>query len=198
MNNTLIKRLINNSSTLTYRGVETKRKMLSYNYEDFNNLPQINYKDFEKIKKYFDIPVFYDTLFINIYQNGDKIGKHKDKIKNMDPSIKVVSVSIGLDENMKIINNDNLDLGYMEIEEEKQRIINNKPIIFNGYMEEHKAYTKKSKLFKYRVNFTFRAKYEENKCENLCENCEKIDGNCSKNMAIQMFFLSQMYDNLEK
>ncbi len=62
---------------------------------------------------------------------------------------------------MEIIKDDNndLDLGY-EINDywHYNLIINNKPIYFRRFKHQYKAYTSNTKLFEYRLNFTFKCK----------------------------------------
>ena len=106
---------------------------------------------------YFDIPDEYDNVFVNVYEHNGAIGSHCDKTYGMDLKKKIISVSIGIDNNNQDITEEK-KLGWMKMGRYKIDIINNKKIEF-WYDCEHSAKTllQKKDNLKYRVNFTFRA-----------------------------------------
>ena len=96
----------------------------------------------------------YDQCLVNVYNSGGRIGVHKDSQKDIDTSVPVLSISYGWADDCPVA--DGTKLGSMTIGSEKQGIIQGKPIFFDAYQKEHTAYTRKSKEFTQRINFTLR------------------------------------------
>lgn len=162
MNNTLIKKFIE-SSLINYSDYERfengkyKTIRLVHNY-DTNNIGKINLEDFNKIKNHFDIHRVYDVVFINIYKKGSRVQIEKDKIIGMSKEYFDVEINIALDHNFQIINDDNLELGYMFNDGCNELIYNNKKLRFWRFKYGYSDYTCNTNKFMYRLSLTFKVK----------------------------------------
>mgnify|MGYP003112446701 CR=1 FL=1 len=151
----IVKMLIKESKPKMFRGKPTNRRMFNFGKEYYDkNIPSKEEIPNE-VKQYFNIPNYYDNCFINVYKNDDLIGLHKDKIGNMNVNKKIISVSIGINKDGLIINDENIKLGWMEINKKKIDIYNKKKIELS-YEDPHRAKTKLKDNILYRLNFTFR------------------------------------------
>lgn len=103
----------------------------------------------------------YNTCLVNIYKPGHRIGFHKDSTEGMDTTQPVLSYSYAMSGDA-IVNT--VNVGWIEIiedgEPKKQKLYSGSYVEFDAYTKSHRAYTKKSKDWDYRVNLTFRAKKE--------------------------------------
>jgi len=151
----IVKMLIKESKPKMFRGKPTNRRMFNFGKEYYDkNIPSKEEIPNE-VKQYFNIPNYYDNCFINVYKNNDLIGLHKDKTGNMNVNEKIISVSIGINKDGLIINDENIKLGWMEINKKKIDIYNKKKIELS-YEDPHRAKTKLKDNILYRLNFTFR------------------------------------------
>ena len=161
MDNTLIKKFIE-SSLINYSDYERfengkyKTIRLVHNYN--NNLAKINLEDFNKIKNYFNIHRVYDVVFINIYKKGSRVGIEKDKIIGMSKEYFDIEINIALDHNYQIINDNNLELGYIFNDGCLTNIYNNKKNRFWRFKYGYQAYTSNTNKFMYRLSLTFKVK----------------------------------------
>ena len=155
--NKIVNELIEISEPKLFRGKLTNRKMLNMGSKYYDlEIPYLENIPIE-LKQYFDISDEYDNVFVNVYEHNGAIGFHCDKTYGMDLKSKIISISIGIDNNNEVITEDK-KLGWMKMDGNKIDIINNKKIEF-WYDCEHSAKTllQKKDNLKYRVNFTFRA-----------------------------------------
>jgi hypothetical protein len=155
--NKIVNQLIEISEPKSFRGKLTNRKMLNMGVKYYDSeIPYVEHIPIE-LKQYFDISDEYDNVFVNVYEHNGAIGSHIDKTYGMDLKSKIISISIGIDNNNQVITEEK-KLGWMKMGRYKIDIINNKKIEF-WYDCEHSAKTllQKKDNLKYRVNFTFRA-----------------------------------------
>lgn len=148
-----LEKLLAFSYSPTAFGKPMKRKVVQLGKKYYWDEVVDNDEMLDYWRNYWRIPIEYNSLLVNIYEKGQSIAPHTDKINNLVPTSKVYSCSMSISEDEQLTKK----LGTMKFSTgEKLDLLHRTVVVFDPIEHYRKKIKHSATSITDRINFTFR------------------------------------------